>query len=59
MGPAEYEARYAGLDHLYYGKEWMRAALAGHGMSGVRVDDQQVAGYANGSYRFNAIGFRK
>jgi SAM-dependent methyltransferase len=59
MGPEEYEARYAGLDHLYYGKEWMRDALAAHGLGGVRVDDQRVAGYANASYRFNAIGFRK
>jgi SAM-dependent methyltransferase len=59
MGPDEYEARYAGLDHLYYGKEWMRNALASHGLTGVRVDDQRVAGYPNASYRFNAIGFRK
>ena len=59
MGPEEYEARYAGLDHLYYGKEWMRAALAGHGLRGVRVDDQRIPGYANAAYRFNAFGFTK
>ena len=59
MGSEDYEARYAGLDHLYYGKAWMQNALAGNGLHGVRVSDQQIGGYANASYRFNAIGFRK
>ena len=59
MGAAEYEARYAGLDHLYYAKDWVRDALVAGGMSGVRIEDQAIPGYANAAYRFNAYGFRK
>lgn len=58
-GAAAYEARYRGLDHLYFDKEWMRTALEREGMTAVRIEDQRIAGYTNAAYRFNAIAFRK
>jgi 2-polyprenyl-3-methyl-5-hydroxy-6-metoxy-1,4-benzoquinol methylase len=55
MGEAEYEERYRGLDHLYLDKEWLRALLAELGAKDIRIEDQDIAGYANSSYRFNAF----
>ncbi len=55
-GPARYEERYRGLDHLYYERAWMASALREAGLVDVRVEDQDIAGYRNGQYRFNAFG---
>lgn len=55
MGLAEYEERYRGLDHLYLDKEWLRALLADLGATEIEIEDQDIAGYANSSYRFNAF----
>jgi SAM-dependent methyltransferase len=56
-GPEEYAARYAGLEHLYYDKEWLRAALEACGLRRVDIVDQAIPGYANAAFRFNAFGF--
>lgn len=56
LGPEEYAARYAGLDHLYYAKDWMREVFEAAGLGDVRVEDQAIPGYANAAYRFNVFG---
>jgi hypothetical protein len=56
-GRAAYLARYAGLDHRYYDRERMSAALRARGLVGVHVEDQNIEGYGNAPFRFNAWGF--
>lgn len=56
LGPEEYAARYAGLDHQYFSKAWMRETFEGCGLGDVRVEDQQIPGYANAAFRFNVFG---
>lgn len=55
MGDAEYEAKYRGLDHLFYDRSWVRRVLTEVGASDVRIEDQRVAGYQNARFRFNAF----
>jgi trans-aconitate methyltransferase len=55
LGEAEYEAKYRGLDHLFFDREWMREALMALGAASVRIEDQHVSGYQNARFRFNAI----
>lgn len=55
MGEAEYEAKYRGLDHLFYDRSWMKRVLLEVGATGVRIEDQQVSGYQNARFRFNAF----
>lgn len=57
-GPEAYAARYAGLDHLAYDREWVRERLSAHGLVDVEVRAQAVDGYENGRWRFNAFGRR-
>ena len=54
MGAAEYEAKYRGLDHLFYDRSWMTRVLVEAGATDVRIEDQQVSGYQNARFRFNA-----
>jgi SAM-dependent methyltransferase len=56
-GPESYAARYAGLDHLYYDRQWMEATLRNSGLFGVSSCTQELAGYGNAPYRFNCWGF--
>ena len=56
LGPDEYAARYAGLDHQYFSKAWMREVFEGCGLGDVHVEDQQIPGYANAAFRFNVFG---
>jgi SAM-dependent methyltransferase len=56
--PAEYEARYAGLEHLYFDRGWVVDRLAEHGFDS-RVAQQDIAGYANGAFRFNVLARRR
>lgn len=55
MGEAEYDAKYRGLDHLFYDRSWMKRVLIEVGATDVRIEDQQVSGYPNARYRFNAF----
>jgi SAM-dependent methyltransferase len=58
VGGAEaYAARYAGLDHLYYDRGWLAQALIDCGLVDVQVAGQEMAGYENARFRFNAWGF--
>jgi len=56
LTPAEYDARYRGLDHLYVEREWMRDTLTALGLADVEISDQEIPGYPNGPFRFNAWG---
>jgi SAM-dependent methyltransferase len=56
-GPEAYAARYDGLDHLYYSRDWVKQALGSAGVSDVQTADQSLPGYRNGRFRFNAWGF--
>jgi SAM-dependent methyltransferase len=55
LGEAEYDAKYRGLDHLFFDRDWLRAVLIEHGARSVRIEDQRVDGYQNARFRFNAI----
>jgi ubiquinone/menaquinone biosynthesis C-methylase UbiE len=58
LGPEEYSTRYSGLEHQYYGREEMRAALSAQNFSPVGTEDVQIEGYANGAFRFDLYGFK-
>jgi trans-aconitate methyltransferase len=55
MDAASYEAKYRGLDHLFFERGWFTEALAG---MRVEIHDQAIAGYANGAHRFNVFAWR-
>ncbi len=38
LGPAEYEAKYRGLDHLYFDRDWIRDALLAAGATRVMIE---------------------
>ena len=56
MGAVEYQERYRDLDHLFYDRSWMQRVLTEVGATDVRIEDQQVSGYQNARFRFNAFG---
>jgi hypothetical protein len=55
LGKAEYDAKYRGLDHLFYDRAWMHDTLRELGCAEVMIEDQQVDGYQNAQFRFNAF----
>lgn len=57
LPPGDYEARYHGLHHLYYAREWFAGVAARQGWR-VDIADQWLVGYGNAPYRFNVI-FRR
>jgi hypothetical protein len=56
-GSERYAARYRGLDHRFYHREWMAQRFSDLGLVDIRVTSQQIAGYRNGRYRFNVFGW--
>jgi trans-aconitate methyltransferase len=54
LPPGEYEARYRGLEHRYYSREWFAALAARYGWQ-IDVAEQWLAGYGNAPYRFNVM----
>jgi SAM-dependent methyltransferase len=58
LGEREYEARYRGLDHLYYERDWFVRRLRNAGWPAVTVEPQAIGGYANGAHRFNVFAAR-
>ncbi len=56
-GEAAYARRYAGLEHLYYDREWTVGLLEASGLSDVRCETQSLDGYGNAPFRFNCWGF--
>ncbi|MBF6465632.1 class I SAM-dependent methyltransferase [Nocardia beijingensis] len=57
-GPAAYADRYEGLEHMFYERDWIHLELAAAGLTGIRIEDQRIAGYGNAPFRFNAFAFR-
>jgi SAM-dependent methyltransferase len=55
LGPEAYAVRYEGLDHLYLDRAWFERELLALGCVSVVTEDQHIAGYANGRYRFNVL----
>ncbi len=55
LGPAEYEARYRGLEHLYYDRAWLRDMLLAAGATRVTIESQSLHGCPNAQHRFNAF----
>lgn len=54
LPPGEYEKKYGGLRHQYYSKRWIEELGARHGCR-VQIIDQQIDGYGNNRFRFNAL----
>ncbi|MBV8896023.1 MAG: class I SAM-dependent methyltransferase [Acidobacteriaceae bacterium] len=59
LGEAAYAQKYQGLDHLYFDKRWFTNALNATGVRRVLIEDQNIEGYGNSAYRFNAFGWLK
>lgn len=57
-GPSAYAARYDGLDHQYFEREWIARQLRDLGLNAVATASQDIEGYGNAAFRFNAWGFR-
>ena len=57
-GEEAYAHHYRGLAHLHFDRDWVRNKLIRSGLTDVEVEGQQVQGYRNGKYRFNAWGFK-
>lgn len=57
-GRAAYAARYSGLEHRYYDRDWVAETLRARGLLRVRVESQAIEGYGNSPFRFNAWGFK-
>ncbi|MDP1569970.1 MAG: class I SAM-dependent methyltransferase [Vicinamibacterales bacterium] len=55
LGADEYEARYRGLDHLYFDRLWFLRMLDQMGASAIQIGQQRVEGYRMGEYRFNVF----
>ncbi|WP_069166175.1 class I SAM-dependent methyltransferase [Nocardia altamirensis] len=58
-GEEAYADRYRGLEHMYYERDWMRRELAAAGLTNIAIVDQQIEGYGNAPFRFNAFAFRR
>lgn len=56
-GRAAYAERYAGLEHRYYERAAIVAELERCGLQNVQVAGQDLDGYGNAPFRFNAWGF--
>ena len=56
-GPEAYAERYAGLDHQTYDRDWVASVLKEAGLVNVTIESQDIAGYQNGRFRFNAFGW--
>ena len=54
-GSEAYSARYAGLDHLYYARDWFVEALTAAGLSKIQVWTQPEGGSENSQFRFNVF----
>jgi SAM-dependent methyltransferase len=54
-GGEAYAARYEGLDHLYYAREWFVDALTAAGLTNIQIRTQPAGGSENGRFRFNVF----
>lgn len=55
-GTARYQAKYQRLPHLSYERSWFVEALRQCGVHDIHVATQELEGYGNAPYRFNAWG---
>lgn len=53
----EYEARYRGLEHRYYTRDWLAGTFP-RSTWRTKITDQWLAGYGNARFRFNLIAQR-
>ncbi|CAB4945906.1 MAG: hypothetical protein F2842_05790 [Actinobacteria bacterium] len=58
LSEGEYDAHYAGLEHLYYERAWLAEQFPADEWA-VSVEDQSVAGYLNTPFRFNVFARRQ
>jgi trans-aconitate methyltransferase len=58
-GEEAYAKKYANLTHLYYDKAWFEKTLVALGVNRMRIEDQQVEGYANSAFRYNIFGWAR
>ncbi|MGD0394762.1 MAG: class I SAM-dependent methyltransferase [Acidimicrobiales bacterium] len=56
-GPEAYAERYEGLGHQVYGRDWVASVLKDVGLVDVAIESQDIDGYDNGQFRFNAFGW--
>ena len=56
-GPEAYAERYAGLDHQAYDRDWLAGTLEEAGLIDISMGSQDVVGYENSRFRFNAYGW--
>lgn len=54
LGADDYTFKYAGLDHLYFDREWFKKVLRGMDLE-IRTKDQNIPGYGHNPYRFNVF----
>ena len=54
LGASAYRKKYAGLDHLFFDRNWFAEAARRADMT-MRVEDQCIPGYAHNSFRFNVF----
>lgn len=54
LPPGEYEAKYKGLEHLYYSKNWFQEKPAEHNCH-LEIFDQNINDYGNNDFRFNVV----
>ena len=59
LGDAEFQERYASLDHLYLEKAWFKKPLAQLGFEDCLTQDQEIDGYGNAAFRFNAFAWSR
>lgn len=57
IGEEDYKIKYAGLEHLYYDKEWFIKIGEKYNLK-TSIFNQHISHYKNNDYRFNCI-FKK
>ena len=58
LSAERYEKKYAGLEHLYYGRDWFRTIAAARNLD-CRLFPSPIPNYAQGAFRFGAILSRR
>ncbi len=53
--PSDYDARYAGLDHLFFDKDLLVNDLLSIGFTNINFFDHKVKSYLNSRFRFNIV----
>ena len=59
IGEEEYKKKYEGLNQLFFSKEEIFNILVKLGFEKIIIEDQNISGYSNNQYRFNAFALKK